>query len=116
MKELSREEREVIEGRGTERPFSGEHLNREEKGTYACRRCGSPLFSSKDKFDSGTGWPSFGDSIPGAVRRVEEPDGREEIRCLKCGAHLGHVFKGEGLTKKETRHCVNSVSLDFRSG
>ena len=111
---LTPEEELVIVHKATERPFTGKYWNLHEDGTYRCRRCGAPLFPSSAKFESGTGWPSFDDALPGAVREVPDPDGeRVEIVCAKCGAHLGHVFRGEGLTGKGVRHCVNSASLDF---
>jgi methionine-R-sulfoxide reductase len=114
LNKLTPEEESVIVKRVTEAPFSGEYDSTFENGMYVCRRCDSPLYRSKDKFDARCGWPAFDDEIKGAVKRIPDPDGhRVEIRCANCDAHLGHVFEGEGFTPKNLRHCVNSISLKF---
>ena len=113
-RKLTPEEAYVIVDKGTERPFTGKYTNTTDKGVYICRRCGKPLFTSNDKFPSECGWPSFDDAIQGAVLSKPDPDGeRVEIECANCHAHLGHVFKGEHFTSKNTRYCVNSISMIF---
>lgn len=111
---LNQAEARVILEQGTEAPFQGEYDRFYEDGTYICRQCNQPLFNAQTKFDAGCGWPAFDDHFPGAVKHIADPDGRRvEIRCNHCDGHLGHVFTGEQLTEKNTRHCVNSLSVRF---
>lgn len=114
LNKLTPKEEYVILQKGTEPPFSGEYDEFFKDGIFVCKRCNNPLFSSEKKFKSGCGWPSFDDHIKGSVKRTVDKDGiRTEITCAKCGGHLGHVFTGEGYTKKDTRNCVNSLSIKF---
>jgi len=114
--ELTPEEEFVILKKGTERPFTGDLLNENTKGIYICKQCDAPLYTSESKFDAMCGWPSFDDEIEGAVERVPDADGRRtEIICANCKGHLGHVFEGENFIPKNTRHCVNSVSMNFKA-
>ncbi|HZD34099.1 MAG TPA: methionine-R-sulfoxide reductase [Nitrososphaeraceae archaeon] len=111
---LTREQERIIINKATEPPFTGEYDSFYEDGTFICRRCNAPLFSSESKFNAGCGWPSFDETLPNAIRHIPDPDGvRTEIECTNCGGHLGHEFLGEGLTDKNTRECVNSLSIYF---
>ncbi len=111
---LTEEEQHVILAKGTERPFTGTYNDYDSLGTYLCKQCDSPLYSSQHKFKSTCGWPSFDDEIEGAVKRIADSDGRRiEIVCANCDGHLGHIFEGEYLTDKNIRHCVNSISMKF---
>ena len=113
---LTHFESHVLLNKGTEMPFSGEYNNFKGNGSFVCKQCDQVLFRSSDKFDSGCGWPSFDDEISGSVERIPDSDGRRiEIVCSNCKGHLGHIFRGEGFTEKNTRHCVNSVSIRFIS-
>lgn len=111
---LSAEERWVLLNKGTEYAFTGKYTDHFVEGTYICKRCNAPLYKSDDKFHSGCGWPAFDDEIKGSIHRETDADGmRIEITCKNCGGHLGHVFNGEKMTKKDSRHCVNSISIKF---
>jgi methionine-R-sulfoxide reductase len=114
LNQLTPQEEAVIVHKGTERPFTGEYDDFYQEGTYVCRRCNAPLYTSQTKFDAGCGWPAFDANYPDAVKRLPDPDGmRVEIECAACGGHLGHVFLNEGFTPANTRHCVNSLSIRF---
>ncbi len=111
---LTPQEEDIIEGKGTEKPFTGEYDNFYEDGVFICKRCNAPLFSSETKFDASCGWPAFDSEYPNSLKRIPDADGeRTEIQCANCEAHLGHEFTGENLTEKNTRHCVNSLSIKF---
>jgi peptide-methionine (R)-S-oxide reductase len=114
LNKLNDEEKHVIIDKGTERAFTGEYDDFFKDGVFICRQCNAPLFSSKAKFEAHCGWPAFDDEFPNSIKRVADEDGmRTEIQCANCGGHLGHVFEGEGMTDKDTRHCVNSLSIRF---
>ena len=114
FKKLNIDETHIIINKGTEAPFTGKYDSFFEKGNFSCKQCGNKLYESSTKFNSACGWPSFDDAIKGSVKEVPDADGRRiEIVCSNCGGHLGHVFRGENYTEKNTRHCVNSLSIDF---
>ncbi|OGE64519.1 methionine sulfoxide reductase B [Candidatus Daviesbacteria bacterium RIFCSPLOWO2_02_FULL_36_8] len=114
LNKLTPKEKTIIEDKGTETPFTGKYDDFFKDGKYICKKCDTPLFSSKAKFDAGCGWPNFDDEYPNSLKRVSDTDGvRTEIQCANCEAHLGHEFKGEHLTDKNLRHCVNSLSVKF---
>lgn len=114
LNELTPEEKYIIQGKGTEKPFSGKYVTESRRGIYTCRQCGAPLYRSDDKIQTDCGWPGFDDELPGAIKKIADSDGkRTEIICAQCGGHLGHVFKGERLTPKDARHCANSISMYF---
>ena len=115
FKKLTYEEEQVIVNKGTEAPFMGEYINNSESGIYTCKRCNAELYKSEHKFVSSCGWPSFDDEISGSIKKIPDSDGvRVEILCAKCDAHLGHIFDGENYTKNNIRHCVNSISMNFK--
>jgi len=114
MNKLTFEEEDVIVYKKTEAPFKGKFVNFKDVGIYTCKRCDAPLYKSEDKFESDCGWPSFDNAIDGAVKEIPDADGRRvEIICNNCGGHLGHVFRGENMTGKNVRYCVNSISMNF---
>ena len=114
LNKLTKDEERIIVHKGTEIPFSGEYEKETREGVYVCKRCDAPLYRSSDKFDAQCGWPSFDQEIEGTIKKVKDSDGeRTEVLCARCGAHLGHVFYGEGFTKKDTRYCINSISMKF---
>ena len=114
MNQLTPEEKQVIENKSTERPFSGEYDDFFEDGVFICKKCNAPLFSSESKFNAGCGWPAFDENFPGALKMIDDPDGmRTEIQCSNCGGHLGHMFENEGYSETNIRHCVNSLSIKF---
>jgi peptide-methionine (R)-S-oxide reductase len=113
---LSPDEFRVLRQAGTERAFTGEYTDTKTPGVYRCRACGAKLFESSTKFDSHCGWPSFDDAIPGAIRYIEDRSHgmvRTEVRCARCDSHLGHKFEGEHYTPKDTRYCINSISMSL---
>lgn len=114
LNKLTPKEKNIILNKGTEPPFTGKYDDFFQDGVFVCKQCDNPLYDSKTKFDAGCGWPAFDDTYPNAVEEVVDNDGhRKEILCSKCKGHLGHVFRGEGFTPTDTRHCVNSLSIKF---
>ncbi len=114
---LTSQQQKILFEKGTEAPFTGEYVHTKDKGMYACVNCGNQLFSSDTKFDSGTGWPSFDQAIPGSVKLIDDDSHgmhRIEVTCAKCGGHLGHVFDDGPIQTTGKRFCINSACLNLK--